>query len=183
MNLTKLKENKMKKLLFVVIGVIAVIGLLTAFDGDGRRFDDGEHYGMRGKMFKNGEHNGMMQGMHNNGYRMMYEELNLTNKQKEQMNDLRIEEKKGMIVIEADLKLLEIDKRSAMKDKDFKIAENKTKEIFKIKEQAAIKRIEHQEQRWNILTPEQKKKAEELMLDHPRREFQDSPKLKKIKRK
>ena len=173
----------MKKLVFVVIGVIAVIGLLTAFDGDGRKFDDGEHYGMRGKMFKNGEHNGMMQGMHNNGYRMMYEELNLTNKQKEQMNDLRIKDKKDMIVIEADLKLLEIDKRSALKDKNFKQAKSVSREISKLKEQIAIKRIEQHEKRWNILTPEQKEKAEELMDEHPRREFQDSPKLKKIKRK
>jgi len=64
-----------------------------------------------------------------------------------------------------------------MKDKDFKQAKAVTKEIFKLKQQNAINRIEQQEQRWNILTPEQKEKAEELMGKH------HSPKLNKMKRK
>ena len=166
----------MKKLVFVVIGVIAVIGLLTAFDGDGRRFNDCDQHPMKGKMLKDGGHPGMMQGMHD-GYQMMCEELDLTDEQKEQMEDLHINSRKEMIVTGADLKILEIDKRSAMKDKDFKQAKAVTKEIFKLKQQGAIKRIEQQEQRWNILTPEQKEKAEELMGEH------HSPKRKMMKRK
>ena len=172
----------MKKLVFVVIGVIAVIGLLTAFDGEGRRFNEGEHHPMRGRMFKDGGHPRMMKGMHD-GYQMMCEELNLTDKQKEKMEDLRISNKKEIITERANLELLDIDKRSAMKDKNFKQAKSVSREISKLKEQIAIKRIEQQEQRWNILTPEQQEKAEELMGEHPRREFQNSPKLKKIKRK
>ena len=172
----------MKKLVFVVIGVIAVIGLLTAFDGDCRGHNDGERHPMKDKMFKEGGHPGMMQGNHD-GFQMMHKELDLTDDQKEQMKDLRIEEKKDMIIIEADLKLLEIDKMSAMRDKNFKQAKGVSREISKIKEQIAIKRIEQHEKRWNILTPKQKEKAEELMDEHPRREFQNSPKLKKIKRK
>jgi len=172
----------MKKLVFVVIGVIAVVGLLTAFDGDCRGRNDGEHHPMRDKMSKGGDHSKMMQGKHD-GFQMMCEELDLSDDQKEQMNDLRIKDKKDMIAIEADLKLLEIDKRSALKDKNFKQAKSVSREISKLKEQIAIKRIEQHEKRWNILTPEQKEKAEELMDEHPRREFQNSPKLKKIKRK
>ena len=155
----------MKKLVFVVIGVIAVIGLLTAFDGDCRGIKDGEHHPMKDKMSRGGDHSKMMQGKHD-GFQMMCEELDLSDDQKEQMNDFRIKDKKEMIVIEADLKLLEIDKRSAMKDKNFKQAKSVAKEISKLKEQIAINRIEQHEQRWNILTPEQKEKAEELKGEH-----------------
>jgi len=158
----------MKKLAFVVIGVVAVIGLLTAFDGDGRNFRDGEHHRM-----KDGNH---QEKMHD-GFDKMCEELELTGKQIEQLEDLKINGKKDMIVASADLKLLEIDKKTAMKEKDFKQAKAVTEEIFKIKEQMAINKIEHQEKRWNILTSEQQEKAEELMKKH------HSPKHKKLKRK
>ena len=166
----------MKKLVFVVIGVIAVIGLLTAFDGDCRGIKDGEHHPMKDKISRDGDHPKMMQGKHD-GFQMMYRELDLTDDQKEQMEDLRIKGKKDMIVNNADLKLLGIDKMSAMKDKDFKQAKSVSREISKLKEQIAIKRIEQHEQRWNILTPEQKEKAEELMGEH------HSPKRKVLKRK
>ncbi|MCK5050134.1 MAG: Spy/CpxP family protein refolding chaperone [Candidatus Cloacimonetes bacterium] len=167
----------MKKLVFVVIGIIAVIGLLTAFDGDGRRYNDCDQHPMKGKMFKDGGHPGMMQGMHNDGYQMMCEELDLTDEQQEQMEDLRIKNKKEMITAKANLELLEIDKRSAMKDKDFKQAKAVTKKIFEKKQDIAISRIEQHEQRWSILTPEQKEKAEELKGEH------HSPKRKMMKRK
>lgn len=166
----------MKKLVFVVIGAIALIGLLTAFDGDGRGFNEGEGHPMKDKMFKDGDHPKMMQRMHD-GYQMMCEELDLTDEQKEQMEDLRIKGKKSKIVANADLELLGIDKRGAMKDKNFKQAKDITKEIFKLKQQNAINQIEQQEQRWNILTPEQKEKAEELMGEH------HPKKIKKLKRK
>jgi len=168
----------MKKLVFVVIGVIAVIGLLTAFDGDCRGSNDGEHHQMKDKMSKNGGHSGMQ-----DGYQMMCEELELTDTQKEQMEALRINNKKEMIVAESEFKLLEIDKRSALRDKNFKQSKKLTGDIFKIKQEMAEKRIEQQEQRWNILTAEQQEKAEELRKEHPRKESQNSPKLKKIKRK
>ncbi|MDP8204019.1 MAG: Spy/CpxP family protein refolding chaperone [Candidatus Tenebribacter mawsonii] len=169
----------MKKLAFVLIGIIAVIGLLTAFDGDCRGIKDGEHRSMKGKMFNDGDRQDRM----HDGYEMMCEELDLTDEQKEQVEDLRISSKKEMIVAGSDLKLLEIDKRIAMKNKDFKLAKKLTGDIFEIKQEMAENRIEQQKQRWNFLTPEQQEKAEELMLDHPRREFQDNPKLKKLKRK
>jgi len=167
----------MKKLVFVVIGIIAVIGLLSAFDGDCRGTKDGEHHPMRDKMLKDGDHHSKMQGMHHDGYLMMCEELDLTNEQKEQMEDLRIKNKKEMITVKASLELLEIDKRSAMKDKDFKQAKAVTKKIFEKKQDVAISRIEEHKQRWNILTPEQKEKAEEMRGEHR------SPKRKILKRK
>ena len=167
----------MKKLVFVVIGVIAVIGLLTAFDGNCRGNNDGERHSMRDKMEKDGGHRGM-----HDGYQMMCEELELTDTQKDQMEELRISSKKKMIVTESDLKILEIDKRSALRDKNFKQSKKLTGDIFKIKQKMAENRIEQQEQRWNILTPEQQEKADELRKEHPRRESQNSPKLKKLKR-
>ena len=71
----------MKKLVFVVIGIIAVVGLLTAFDGDCKGRNDGEHNPMRDKMSKGGDHSKMMQMKHN-GFQMMCEELELTETQK-----------------------------------------------------------------------------------------------------
>ena len=158
----------MKKLAFVVIGVVAVIGLLTAFDGDGRNFRDGEHHRMK---------DGNRQERVYDGFDKMCEELELTDKQIEQLEDLKISGKKDMIVASADLKLLEIDKKTAMKDKDFKQAKAVTEEIFKLKEQIAINKIDHQEKRWNILTPEQQEKADEL------RGERRPAKHKKMKRK
>jgi hypothetical protein len=158
----------MKKLAFVVIGVVAVIGLLTAFDGDGRNFRDGEHHRMK---------DGNRQERVYDGFDKMCEELELTDKQIEQLEDLKINGKKDMIVASADLKLLEIDKKTAMKEKDFKQAKAVTEEIFKIKEQMAINKIEHQEKKWNILTLEQQEKAEEL------RGERRPAKHKKMKRK
>ena len=166
----------MKKLVFVVIGVIAVIGLLTAFDGDCRGRNDGEHHPMRDKMSKGGDHSKMMQGKHD-GFQMMCEELELTDSQKEQMEELRITSKKEMITAESEIKLLEIDKKSALKDKNFKQAKKIVGDIFEIKQEMAENRIEQHEQRWNILTPEQKEKAEELKGEH------HPQKLKKLKRK
>lgn len=167
------KENKMKKLAFVVLGVIAVIGLLTAFDGEGRRFNDGDHHPMKDRMFKDGDRQGRMY----DGFENMCEELELTDEQIEKMEALQISSKKDMINTGAELKILEINKRTAMKNKDFKQARAITKEIFKLKEQIAIKRIENQEKRWNILTPEQQEKADELKGEHR------PLKHKKIKRK
>ena len=162
----------MKKLALVVIGVIAVIGLLTAFDGDGKRNDEGDCHSMKNKLEKSEEHHGMQ-----DGYQMMCEELELTDTQKEQMEELRISSKKEMITAESEIKLLEIDKKSALKDKDFKRAKKIVGDIFEIKQEMAENRIEQHEQRWNILTPEQKEKAEELKSEH------HPQKLKKIKRK
>jgi len=110
-------------------------------------------------------------------YQMMCEELDLTDEQKDQMEDLRIKNRKEMITERANLELLDIDKKSAMKDKNFKQAKSVTKEIFKMKQDIAISRIDQQEERWNILTPEQQDKAEELKGEH------HSPKHKMMKRK
>jgi len=127
-------------------------------------------------MSKGGDHSKMMQGKHD-GFQMMCEELELTDSQKEQMEELRITSKKEMITAESEIKLLEIDKKSALKDKNFKQAKKIVGDIFEIKQEMAENRIEQHEQRWNILTPEQKEKAEELKGEH------HPQKLKKLKRK
>jgi len=150
----------MKKLVFVVIAVVAVVGILTAFDGDGCK--GGNHPRKDGMHQK---HMGKMEAQHDR-YEMICDELDLTDKQKEQLEDLRDSRQKFMIVQKSDIKLLEIDRRNAMKDKDFKLAKKLTQDIFKIKQEIAISKIEQDERRWNILTPEQQKKAEELRKEH-----------------
>jgi len=157
----------MKKLVFVVIGVIAVIGLLTAFDGD----------------CKEGKNHHNKKQMMNEKISDVCEELELTAAQKEQMEELRTNSKKEMISAESEIKLLEIDKKSALKDKNFKLAKKLTGDIFEIKQEMAEVRIEQQEQRWNILTPEQQAKAEEMREEHPRKNMKNASKLKKQQRK
>lgn len=53
-----------------------------------------------------------------------------------------------------------------MKDKDFKLVKKLTTDIFKIKQEMALDKIDHNEKRWKILTAEQQEKAEELRRDH-----------------
>lgn len=155
----------MKKLAFVVIGVLAVVGLLMAFDGDCKEFTGGKRHPMQERNLNNARNLGMMKDM-SGQYEMICEQLELTEKQKEQIEDLRLSSKKFMIVSGSDIKLLRIDKRKAMKDKNFQLAKKITSDIFKIEEQMAINRIEQNEKRWNIFTPEQKEKAEELRKEH-----------------
>lgn len=150
----------MKKLVFVMIGVMAVAAILTAFDGD---CDNRGNYPR-----KEGLHEKRMdmKGERLEGYETLCEELDLTDKQKEKLEDLKDSRKKFMIVSRSDIKLLEIDRRNAMKDKDFKSAKKLTQDIFKLKQEMAINKIEQDEKRWNVLTPEQQKKADELRKAH-----------------
>lgn len=163
----------MKKLVFVLMGVLAVAALLTAFDGDD--YYNGHHPRKEGMKR---DHMEMME-KHHEGYDMMCEELELTDKQKDEIEAFQIENQKEMVDLQADLKKLVIDQKAAHRDHDFAKIRSLTKKIFQLKEDLALQRIELKEKRWNILTEEQKEKAEELMKD---RKFHSEQMIEKWKK-
>ena len=98
------------------------------------------------------------------------------------MDGLRSSNKKECIKLNSDMNILQVDKKDALKEFNFKEAKKNTGKIFEVKKNLAIKRIELQEQRWNILDAEQQAKVEELMQQrgHHKKPF---GKMDKMKRK
>ena len=101
------------------------------------------------------------------------DELDLTKEQIKQMDELRSSIKKESIKLNSDMNILQVDQKDALKEFNFKEAKKITGKIFEIKKNLAIKRIEMQEQRWNILDTEQQAKVEEMMQQrgHHKRPF------------
>lgn len=153
----------MKKSYIIVITMLVFAGLLTAIE--------------KGLAQGKEDHPGMMQGRfeqkHEDGWRLghMAEELELTDSQQEYLRDLQLENKKFMIQKKAEIDILQVDKSTALKNKDFTEAKKLTAKIFEIKQEMAMNKIELQEEQWNLLTAEQKIKAEEMKFEgkhHPR---------------
>lgn len=89
------------------------------------------------------------------------EEMKLTDDQKSKMEALRMNHRKEMIKIEADIETKEVDLKVAMKSDDYAKAKQLTSEIAKLKENIALKRIDMMEGMSKILTKEQR----EMMKD------------------
>lgn len=169
----------MKKIILVIAGIVALTTILMAFDGPG--FDPCEKHGGDFKHpgfepeFKSRNVEGSM-------FDKIQDELDLTKEQIKQMDELSSSNKKETIRTKADIRILEIDKKDALKTKNFKEAKKIVSDIFKLKETLVIKKIEMQEERWNILDAEQQAKVEEMMQQrgHCKKPF---GKMDKMKRK
>ncbi|RLC52765.1 MAG: hypothetical protein DRZ79_00620 [Candidatus Cloacimonadota bacterium] len=114
-----------------------------------------------------------------------FEELDLTTEQMEQMDKIRSEQMKENIDLNSKIKILEIDKKDALKDHNFAQAKKITDDIFKIKANLAKNRIEMKKQKWEVLTQEQQKKLDEMQLErryHHKRFTQKLKEMKKMKR-
>ena len=144
----------MKKSYIIVITLLLLTGLLTAVE--------------KGICQGKEDHSGMMQGRfeqkHEDGWMLehMAEELELTDSQQEYLHELHLENKKLMIQKKAEIDILVLDKITAMKNKDFTEAKKLTAKIFEVKQEMALNKIDRQEEHWNLLTEEQKLKAEEM---------------------
>ncbi|MCK4653649.1 MAG: Spy/CpxP family protein refolding chaperone [Candidatus Cloacimonetes bacterium] len=149
----------MKKITITIVMVFALMAILTAFEKPCEEMEKFE-----GKMHPGREHM-MREGF--SGFDRIHEELDLTEKQIEKMEEMRIVHQKEMIGMHAEIDIMRIDKRSAMKKHDFDKTKKITARIFEVKKSQVIKKIEHHETMWNLLTPEQQEKAEELMKDRP----------------
>ncbi len=164
----------MKKIILVIVGIVALATMLMAFDGP--EFDPCEKHGRDFYRPKYESRNveGAM-------FERIRDELNLTKEQIKQMDELRSSNKKACIKLKSDMNILQVDKKDALKDFNFKEAKKITGKIFEIKKNLAIKRIEMQEGRWNILDAEQQAKVEELMQHrgHHKRPFEKMDKMKR----
>lgn len=139
---------KQGKLLAIGLG-FALLFASTAMAQPGPR---PEHKGPRGHM-------GMMQGKACAG-------LQLTDEQQNQMADLRLELQKQMeplrakmVVLRSDLKLLMIAETP-----DMKKIEAKSNEISKLQGETHLLQLKHKLQVRSMLTPEQKKKFDLMIL-------------------
>ena len=169
----------MKKIILVIAGIVALSAMLMAFDGPG--FDPCEKHG---RDFKHPGFRPEFESRNVEGsmFERIRDELELTKEQIKQMDELRSSIKKESIKLNSDMNILQVDKKDALKEFNFKEAKKITGKIFEIKKNLAIKRIEMQEQRWNILDSEQQAKVEELMQHrgHHKKQFE---KMEKMKRK
>ena len=160
----------MKKIILVIAGIVALSAMLMAFDGPG--FDPCEKHG---RDFKHPGFKPELESRNVEGsmFDKIRDELDLTKEQIKQMDELQSSNKKETIRTKADIRILEIDKKDALKIKNFKEAKKIVSDIFKLKETLVIKKIELQEKRWNILDAEQQAKVEEMMQqrDHYKKPF------------
>ena len=168
----------MKKIILIIAGIIAISVMLMAFDGPG--FDPEEK---RGRDFEHPKFERKFESRNDEGsmFERIRDELDLTKEQIEQMDDLSSSNKKECIKLKSDMDILHVDQKDALKEFNFKEAKKIINKIFEIKKNLAIKRIEMQEGRWNILDAEQQAKVEEMMQQrgHHKKQFEKMKNWKK----
>jgi Spy/CpxP family protein refolding chaperone len=160
----KKEVNKMKKIIVTLVLIVGILATLSAYDGmrqqQGKDIDNCQKNmnKQHGKMQNN------MSKQHGieKGFYMLMEELELTENQEEQIEELKIAQKKSMIQLEAEIDLLKVDKHTAMKNHDFKELKKLTGKMFDLKKNIALKQVEFREAIWNVLTAEQQAKADEM---------------------
>ncbi|MDY6915213.1 MAG: Spy/CpxP family protein refolding chaperone [Candidatus Cloacimonadota bacterium] len=157
----------MKKLL-ITLTLVAMV--TSAFAWGGREINDGNR--------KWDAQDVPRMRMNEEDGQTCYEELDLTETQLEKLDKIRVNQQKDMIQFRSETQILNIDKREALQNKNFNKAKNIVKDIYNKKQEQAIKRIEYQEERWNLLTPEQQEKAKELMFNH-RSQHHKNPRIQK----
>ncbi|KQC06039.1 MAG: hypothetical protein APR54_07810 [Candidatus Cloacimonas sp. SDB] len=162
----------MKKSYIIFIAMILLAGMLSA-----------NQRNMGASCQENPRMHEKAQMQHHDGRnnRFMLEELELTAEQMKAMQELKLEREKFLIRNKSEIEILQLDKASALQNKDFKEAKRITEAIFSKKQNSALKAIEFHEDRWNLLTVEQQEKAseKEFLKNHPPRKM---PEEKGIKR-
>ncbi|MCF7792891.1 MAG: Spy/CpxP family protein refolding chaperone [Candidatus Cloacimonetes bacterium] len=158
----------MKRIIVTLVLVVGIAAALAAFDGMGER---NGWQGRKNQKMMNQEmqHHGM-----GNPMGMLCENLDLTDAQKDKIDELKIAHDKKMIQLHADEKILQVDKKTAMMDQDFAKVKKLTDKIYDRKKDIALAKIDHHEDVWNELTPEQQEEAKEMrMMGHQNRKMQN----------
>jgi Spy/CpxP family protein refolding chaperone len=143
-SLKKTKEKKMRKINQIGIAVILFVALLsTSFT------------------FAQMHRGGMMQGNH---HKMMMEKLNLTDSQKEAVEDLHFSHKREMIDLKADLEKKELDMQELLSKGNYTRDDYlaKVKAISSAKEKMALVKANHRMDVYDLLTEEQRKTFNEM---------------------
>jgi hypothetical protein len=145
-------------LALLLVGILAAQGMMNH-----GKLENHEQRGFAGKERMKREHqpNMMMRIMQN---------LELSEKQMEELQSNRVAMQKKEIQVQADIQTLEIDARIAHLDMDFKQLKKISSSIFDLKKELKLEHIANMEKCWNVLTDEQKAEAQELMKRMPRRD-------------
>jgi LTXXQ motif family protein len=152
----------MKKIVLIALALVVVSVLLAQGMHQNKDMDCGN---CKKGMMKGHE----MQGKKQDGMMMMHvmNQLELTEKQQEDMADLRLKMQKDMISMKAEIETLELDVKVAMKDLDFAKAKKVTSDIFDVKAEMKDKHFDKMISCWNLLTDEQQTEAKELIKKAP----------------
>jgi Spy/CpxP family protein refolding chaperone len=104
---------------------------------------------------------GMMQGNH---HKMMMEKLNLTDTQKEAVEELHFSHKREMIDLKADLEKKELDMQELLSKGNYTRDDyiGKVKAISSAKEKMALVKANHKMDVYDLLTDEQRKTFNEM---------------------
>ncbi len=159
----------MKKTVMTILAVIVVIGLLTAYEGKWDRKARPDQMQGRPAESKRMHYN------ENDSVGRLYDELELTSEQQDKWDDLRIKHRKTMIDLRADLEKLNIDRRQSMQEHNYDKVKKIITQIGEQRQKMAMKRIDHHEAIWDLLTPEQRVKADELRKEQPRLRNHNKP--------
>ena len=144
--------------LIMAIIFIATVALIADNHMGGIREEYKANRGGRTEMSRhkvNRDHGMMM--MH------LAEELELSEEVKAEMMELQTSDKKAAIKMRADLEILRIDKRLAMKDRDFKQVKKLNAEISEKRLELTNSRVDTHESIWNLLSEEQQEEAVKMM--------------------
>jgi Spy/CpxP family protein refolding chaperone len=138
-SLIKTKEKKMNKLNLAGIAAILFIALISTQFSYGQMEKSGMHKGDR----------------HN----MMTEKLNLTDTQKEAIQDLKLSHKSEMIDLKADLDKKELDMQGLLSKGNYTRDDylGKVKANSNAKEKLALAKANHKMDVYDLLTEEQRK--------------------------
>jgi len=158
----------MKKVLVLLVIIVLIVGISFAEEdnfGEHHRFckEHEEGFGRNFGMHQRG-------AMGNGGmpfHEKMMDELDLTATQKDQIQEIMSDHHKFMIQKNSEIEILKIDIHKALRDHNFNEAKRITEKMSDLEKDIAVKRINMHEERWKMLTNEQKEKAEELIQDKP----------------
>lgn len=160
----------MKRTLIVTMLLIGLFSLLNAFPcqhGQKEHCQEGHHF-----TNEKPHHPKMMQRHRKEMFfEIMKEELDLTKDQQAVMEESRLEFEKFLVQKHAEIRILQLEKEKANKEKDFNKIKRLTDNIFDLKKIIAEKRIKLREKHWNLLTTTQKEKFDELKLKRHRKQI------------
>ena len=107
----------MKKIILIIAGIVALSAMLMAFDGPG--FDPCEKHG---RYFEHPRFRPEFESRNVEGsmFERIRDELDLTKEQIKQMDELNSSNKKECIRLKSDMNILQVDKKDALKEFNFK---------------------------------------------------------------
>ena len=169
----------MKKIVITLLTVAMLTGMLMAFPREhGMRNNEFgyakgnmemKHHMGRGDfdrrikrdgMIRKGNRGAMMQ-------RIIFSQLDLTDNQMDKLDKIRSKYRLKNIELQGKIKVLAFQKREAIKNHKYDAAKGFVNKMADIRKTIANNRMDNIKEQWNVLTADQKKKADKLRKEHP----------------